>query len=209
LGRERVPAPFLIPSRTSWDRGTIDRSGIGVRISLGVSCYMSGTPPPRPDPPSEPLVPSPTPALPGPTPPKSPNIRALLIGLGAVVAVTVVVSLVNKKGADCGQASASALSAIASGAQHKYEPMTLTDGMTMDSTITFATGERQDGILVAATTPVGTGVWVLTPDAYASGGGLIFAVNDVAKSTTIWGRDTNFDPADPSDATAVEACVNG
>jgi hypothetical protein len=80
----------------------------------------------------------------------------------------------------------------------------------MDSTITFLTGNQLDAKVVAAKTPVGTGVWALDLDAYNGGasGGLVFAVNDTAKATTIWGSKANFDPVDPSDVTAVEACVS-
>jgi hypothetical protein len=174
---------------------------------------MSVPTPPRPDPnaPSEPQAVSQTPAPPPPATTTN-TIRNLVIGM--VVLVVVALAWANfgslGGGAKCSSANSSALDTIASGAQHKYEPMTLTDGQAIDSPITFATGEQQDGMLVAATTPAGTGVWIMDLESYnGSGSGLVFAVNDVAKSTTIWGRDTNFEPAEPSDAAAVEACVIG
>lgn len=81
------------------------------------------------------------------------------------------------------------------------------DGRTADATITPAIGNERDGILVAATTPSGIGVWVLDQNAYGSDNGPVYAVNGPAMDTTFWGAETNYLPVDVDDVAAVEACV--
>lgn len=155
-------------------------------------------------------VPIPPPPLPPPSPPAPPKkntLRLVLIIAAVLVVASVASSLLGGNGGGCVPASAAALDTIASGARHKYEPLALLNGQATGATITFATGDQLDGKLVAATTPAGTGVWVMDLDAYSSDSGLVFAANDIAKSTTIWGSQTNFDPVDSSDVTAVAACV--
>jgi hypothetical protein len=139
-------------------------------------------------------------------------VRTVAMVVAALVALAVVVSLMSGRGdgdngADCGPASPTALATIASGARLAFEPLTLSDGQATDATITSAVGEQQDGILVAARTPSGTGVWVMDLDAYGSDNGLVYAVNGPAMSTTIWGAETNFMPVALDDVTAVEACI--
>lgn len=138
-------------------------------------------------------------------------MRKLVIGMAVLLVLAIVLanigSLSAGDGVNCRPVPGTALATIASGARIASQPLSLTEGEAADTTITSAMGQEQDGILVAARTPVGTGVWVMDLEAYGSDHGLVYAVNGVAESTTIWGAETNYILVDADDVAAIEACV--
>ena len=134
--------------------------------------------------------------------------RFVLGVIAVTVAVGIGVAVIADTSVACEAASAVALDAIETGARRAFEPLELSGGQKQDSTIQFATGDQVSGVLVGASTPAGDGVWVMDEDSYSgSGSGLVYAVNDAARSTTIWGEDTNFDPVDSSEVSDVESCL--
>ena len=142
------------------------------------------------------------------------TVRNLSVGMAVLVVIVIAILLAanvgrlsGASGVACRPVPGAALTTIASGARIASRPLTLTDGVAADTIITSAMGQEQGGILVAARTPIGTGVWALDRAAYRSGQGLVYAVNGVAESTTIWGAETNYIPVDADDVAALEACV--
>lgn len=109
----------------------------------------------------------------------------------------------------CGAASTRALETIASGARQAAEPLHLTQAEASSAVIRSTLGDERPGKMVAANTPAGIGVWVMDLTAYSSGKGLVYAVNDVAESLTIWGAETNYLPVERAAIDAIRDCVGG
>jgi hypothetical protein len=152
-----------------------------------------------------PPPPTPPPAASGGRAKLNRTQRLSLIVLAALIAVGMDIAFVMDEEPTCDPASTAALDTIESGAKTS---LTLTDGVSRPSTITFATGDQQAGVLVAADTPTGVGVWIMDEDANGGAGtGLVYAVNDEARAHTDWGEATNFEPADAGEVADIEECL--
>lgn len=135
-------------------------------------------------------------------------ITAVAVVLAVVFLASLALVVWPHTGPRCTEANTTALSAIAGAARHGYAlPLGLGEGQAYAAKLTWPNGSKEDGYLVAATTPAGVDVWAMDASAYNGGNGNIQAVNDAAQQTANWGANLPS-PVSAADVQAATACLS-
>ena len=132
-------------------------------------------------------------------------VRAWALLLGVILFTACLASCGSDNGPECQPASSTALSAISDGARKEFAPLTLTDGRALGGgTLTNGAGQEA-ATLVAAKTPAGVGVWMMTTPTYEGDGGVIYSLERISMLTTSWGTIAN---PSADDVRKLQDCVS-